>query len=188
MKNGRGSWRDRSRWQEYFGDCSGTQIKDVNVDARVDVIEQIPADVIGIVIDHEVIAAIPAPVTAQAPIPGGDLKVKAAGKPKAVMVAVDAEDAITIAGAHMSEMAVRERMVHVIALVVGIIVAIPMVVADVRCAVHIAVELVLLFAFVLLVRRRLGRRRGNMPLVGARNVLLGSVLMLIGMWHRMLLS
>ena len=63
---------------------SGTHVLDVDVDARVDVIEQIPADVIGIVIDHKVVATVPTPVAAQAPIPGGNLKVEATGKPESV--------------------------------------------------------------------------------------------------------
>lgn len=50
----------------------------VNVDARVDVVEQVPARMIWIVVNHKVIAARPAPVSAERPVPQRDFEKEAA--------------------------------------------------------------------------------------------------------------
>ena len=68
----------------------------MDVAAGVDVVEQIPSRMIRIVVNREVVAAIPAPVRTEAPIPGSNLKIKSAGKPETVMVAVEALDSIAV--------------------------------------------------------------------------------------------
>jgi len=57
----------------------------MDVAAGVNVVEQIVAGVIRVVVNGEVLAAVPAPIGAEAPIPGSHFKIKATGKPEAVM-------------------------------------------------------------------------------------------------------
>ena len=82
------------------------------IDTRVHVVEHVPADVIGIIVDDKVIAAVPAPVRANGPIPGGNFKIEAAGEPEAVVILVDAFDAIAVICPEMLEFSVFERMVE----------------------------------------------------------------------------
>src|SRR5258708_39988682 len=92
----------------------------VDVNAGVDVVDQVPTFVVGIVVDHEVIAvAIPAPIRSNIPIPGSNCKGKTAWKPEAVIVAVKALDAIAIRRAKVFKAAVLERVVDDIAAVGG---------------------------------------------------------------------
>src|SRR5258706_16046551 len=111
----------------------GAHVLGVDVNGGVDVVDQVPTFVIGIVVDHEVIAvAVPAPIRSNIPIPGSNCKGKTAWKPEAVMVAVKAFDAISIRRAKVLKAAVFERMVDDIAAVVGPGAAEPMGVAGGR--------------------------------------------------------
>ncbi len=49
-------------------------VVDVDVDAGVNVVEQVPAGVVGVLIDDEVVCAVPAPIGADGPIPISDWK------------------------------------------------------------------------------------------------------------------
>jgi len=72
------------------------------------------------------------------------------------------------------EAAVLERMVNVEALVVGTVVAVPMVIVDVRSGVDVAGRMA--FGFRLGAWLRPGRRgRRNASLVGARRILLALI-------------
>lgn len=86
----------------------GTQISYVNVDAGMDVVKQIPADMVGVFVYDEIIAAIPAPVGGEGPIPVGDLKVEAAREPEAVVVVVNPSDAVAVGRTEMLKTAMRE--------------------------------------------------------------------------------
>jgi hypothetical protein len=55
---------------------SGAHVEDMNIDACPQVIEQVPSEMIRIVIEDEVIAANPAPVAAVGPVPQCDLEVE----------------------------------------------------------------------------------------------------------------
>lgn len=68
----------------------------MDIDTCVDVIEQIPANVIRIFVDYEVIAAVPAPVRAYRPIPRGDFKEEATRQPKAMVISIDADNFIAV--------------------------------------------------------------------------------------------
>ena len=147
-----------------------SQVGDVDVDAGVDVVKEIPADVVGILVDNEIIGTIPAPIGAHGPIPGSNFKAEAAGEPETMMVEIEAFDAIAIGGAKVFEAPMLEGMINVEALVVGAVVAIPMVVVDVGRAVDAAIHM--MFGFGLGVGIvPLGRSRGHVTLIGARRVL-----------------
>jgi hypothetical protein len=95
----------------------------------MDVVEHIPSVMVGILVNDEiVVVTVPAPVRSDGPVPIGDLEVEAAGEPEAVMVRIEAVNAVTIGRAKVLEVAVLKRMVDVVALVVGAVVAIPVVV------------------------------------------------------------
>ena len=143
----------------------------MDIDAGVDVVEHVPAGVVGIFIDDKIVAAIPAPVRADGPVPSGDFKGETTGQPETVMVSIEAFDAVAKRGTKVFEAAVLERMIEVEALVGGTVVAVPMVIVDVRSGVDVAGRM----AFGL----RLGawlwpgrRRRRDASLVGARGILL----------------
>jgi hypothetical protein len=142
----------------------------VDVDAGVDVVEEIPADVVGILVDNKIIGTIPAPIGAHRPIPGSNFKAEAAGEPETMMAEIEAFDAIAIGGAKVLEAPMLEGMINVEALVVGAVVAVPMVVVDVGSAVDAAIHV--MFGFGLGVGIvPLGRSRGHVTLIGARRVL-----------------
>jgi hypothetical protein len=141
----------------------------VDVDAGVDVVEEIPADVVGILVDNEIIGAVPAPIDAHGPVPGSDFKAEAAGEPETMMLEIEAFDAVAIGGAKVLEAPMLEGMVNVEALIVGAVVAVPMVVVDVGSAVDAAIHV--MFGFGLGVRIiPFGRSRGDVALIGARGV------------------
>jgi len=161
-------------------------VENMDVDAGVDVVEQVPADVIGIVVDYKVIAAIPAPIDAEGPVPGSDFKIEAAGEPETMVVSVNAHNVVAISGTDTREVTMVERMILVVALVGRIIVTVPVVIVDMGVVVNRTVPVVLIVSLVLLVRRGLGRSWRNMALIGARNALMGTVL--FRMLRRMLLG
>src|SRR5258708_21953897 len=91
----------------------------VDVDAGVNVVEHVPAIMVRIFVDDKIIAAIPAPVRADGPVPGCDFKEEATGQPEAVAVTIESFDAVAVRGAKVFETAVFERMVDVKAPIVG---------------------------------------------------------------------
>jgi len=99
----------------------------MDVIARVDVIEQVPSEVVGVFIDHEIIAAIPAPIGEQGPIPGSHFKVKSPGKPEPVAVRINAKDVVAVLGAKALEMPMIKRMIQAKARVIRPIMSIPLV-------------------------------------------------------------
>jgi hypothetical protein len=103
------------------------RIVDVDVDTGVNVVEQIPADVVGIFIDSEIVTAIPAPIGANRPVPGCRFKEETTGEPRAVMIKIETLDAIVVRRAKVLESPVLVKMVEMVALVVGAVVAIPVV-------------------------------------------------------------
>src|SRR5882724_2026363 len=120
---------------------------------------------IGVVVDNEVIAAaIPAPIGSQSPIPRGNFKRKTAGKPEPVMIAIEALDVIAIRRTKMFEVPVLIRVSDGVALVVRAVVAVPVIVVDVRSAVHAAAFAVLDFGFGVRIAMRRGSL-GDVPLV-----------------------
>lgn len=142
----------------------------MDVDAGVDVVQHIPADVVGILIDDEIIGAIPAPIGAYRPVPGSDFKAEATGEPETMMFEIEAFNAIAEGWAKVLEAAMLEGMSAVEALIVGAVVAVPMVIVDVGSAVDAAIYM--MFGFGLGVGIiPLGRSRRDMTLIGARRVL-----------------
>jgi hypothetical protein len=145
-------------------------VGDVDVDAGVDVVKRVPAIVVGIFIDDEIVGTIPAPISADGPIPGSDFKVEAAGKPEAVMLGIKAFDAVAEGRANVFEAAVFEGMIDVKALIVGTCVAVPMVIVDVGSVVDVAGGVAFRFGLGVGIVA-LGRRRRDMALIGARGIL-----------------
>jgi hypothetical protein len=87
-----------------------------------------------------------------------------------MMLDIEALDAITEGGAKVLEAPVLEGMVHVEALIVRAVVAVPMVVVDVGSAVDAAVDVALGFGLSAGIVP-LGRSRGDVSLIGTRGVL-----------------
>lgn len=125
---------------------------------------------VGILVHNEIIGTIPAPIGADGPIPGSHFKAKAAGEPETMMREVEAFDTVAEGWAKVLEAAVLEGMINVEALIVGAVVAVPVVVVDVGSAVDAAIHV--MFRFGLSVRIvPFGRSRGDVALIGARGVL-----------------
>jgi len=131
----------------------------VDIDTGVDVVEHVPAGVVGIFIDDKIVAAIPAPVRADGPVPSSDFKGETTGQPETVMVAIEAFDAVAKRGTKMFEAAVLERMIEVETLVVGTVMAVPMVIVDVRSGIDVAGRMV--FGFRLGAWLWTGKRRSR---------------------------
>jgi len=142
----------------------------VDVDAGVNVVKEIPADMVGILVHDKIIGAIPAPIGTKRPIPGCDFKTEATAEPETMVIGVETLDAITEGRTKVLEAPVREGMVHVEALIVRGVVPIPMVVVDVLSFVDAALGVALALGFSVGIVP-LGRSRGNMALIGARRVL-----------------
>ena len=123
---------------------------------------------IGVLVDDEVVAAVPAPIGTDRPVPRSDFKVNATGKPKAMMVAIDSHNRVAIAGSEMFKMAVLKRVVQVKALVVWLVVSVPVIVVHVLRPVHFAVGAML--GLRLRVRLALRRRSGYVSLICARGI------------------
>jgi len=105
----------------------------VDVDTSLGVVDEIPTGMIGVIVDYEVVAgAIPAPAGGQVPIPRSDFKRKTAGKPETVRAEIEAVDVIAIGRTEMFEAAMREGVRDDVTLVIGTIVAKPVIFVDVR--------------------------------------------------------
>jgi hypothetical protein len=149
---------------------SAAHIRDVDVLAGVDVVKHIPAVVVGILVHYEiVVVTVPAPVCGDGPVPISDLEVEATGEPETMMVGIEAFDAIPVGGAKVLEAAVLKGMVDVVALVVGAVVAIPVIVGDVGDTVDAAAVMAFGFGFGAPVVP-LRRRRRDAALVSARGM------------------
>ena len=114
------------------GDRAGVgQREDVSSD-----VEEVPADVVRVRVDHEIVPAVPAPVLAQGPIPDRDIKEGTARHPEPVKVRVHPQDAVPVPWPEGREAAVRERPIDVEPRIVSPLVAEPLVVIDVRRVIH----------------------------------------------------
>jgi hypothetical protein len=102
------------------------------------VIEQIPAVVVRVLVNNEVISAISAPIFAEGPIRRGHLKKEAARKPEPVKVDVNSIDSVTKRRPEMREVALWKRMIQVKPYVIRCFVAEPLIVVDVWNVVYMA--------------------------------------------------
>src|ERR1700739_4868376 len=143
-------------------------VLNMHVRPGVHVVKQIPADVIGVLVNHEVIPAVPAPIRADGPIPGGHFEPESSGKPKPMVVRVKALHVVAVTGAKTLELSVLGPMIDVEALVIRRVVAVPMVVADVLRAIPLSVHVPL--DFYLRMGVSFWRRRRNPSLVGSRRI------------------
>jgi hypothetical protein len=139
----------------------------VDVGAGVDVVERVPAFVVGVFIDGKVIGAIPAPIGADGPIPGSDFKIKTAGKPESVANGIETLDAIAVRRAKVFEAAVFEGMIDVKTPIVWGRVTVPMVIVNVLSGIDVTTDAMLHLGLGMKTLP-LGRRRWNVALVGAR--------------------
>jgi hypothetical protein len=142
-----------------------TEVLRVNVDAGLGVVNQVPSRMVRIVIHYDVVRASPAPVSRVFPIPGRDFKSESTGKPETVETEVKAGEPIWVARAKICESAVRVGIIEVEPRVIAIIMAIPMIVGDVRPFVYFAA---LISVHVTRTARRSGWRwRRNVTAVSA---------------------
>ena len=141
----------------------------MDIHARMDVVKEIPARMIWVFVNDEVISAVPAPVGTQRPVPCGHFKKEAAGKPEAVKTGVEPDNPVTVARPKMRKMPVRKRMIQVETRVIPLLVAKPLIVIDVRGVIHMPRRQMLCLAlFLRIVSRR--RRRWDVLLVRARRI------------------
>jgi len=146
----------------------------VDVDTSVNVVQHVPAIVVGIFVDDKIIAAIPTPVRADRPFPGGDFKKEAAWQPEAVVFAIESFNTVAIRRAKVFEAAMLERTIDVKAPIVRPVMTVPMVITDVRRGNNVAA----LAPFRFRLRARLaprGRCLRNVPPVRSRGILLALV-------------
>jgi len=148
----------------------GAHVVDVHVDAGVDVVEQIPAGMVGVLVYHEVIAAVPAPIGTNRPVPRRNFKVETARHPKAMMLWIEAFNAVTVRWAKVLETSVFKRMVNVIALIVRPVVPVPVVFVDMWQGIDMTSHVALGFGLGMRVVPPFRRWR-NAALIGARPIL-----------------
>ncbi len=102
------------------------------------VVEQIPAGVVRVLVNDEVISAVPAPVCAEGPIRCGNIKIEASRKPEPVKLGVNPIDLVAKRRPEMRKAAMRKRLIQVEPCIVRWMVAEPLIVVDVRHVVHMA--------------------------------------------------
>src|SRR5271166_3850132 len=146
-----------------------SHVLDMDIDARVNVVEQVPTDMIRVFINRIIVPAIPAPIGAGRPIPQCDFKVETTGQPEAVVVPIKSLDWIAIRRTKLLEVAVLEWVLDAIARIVWPVVAIPMIVVNMRRGILTPAGIALNFWFCVRTasRRRLWR---NMSLVRTRGI------------------
>jgi len=148
----------------------GAHVVDVHVDAGVDVAEQIPAGMVGVLVYHEVIATVPAPIGTNRPVSRRNFKVETARHPKAMMIWIEAFNAVTVRWAKVLETSVFKRMVNVIALIVRPVVPVPVVFVNVWRSIHMTCHMALGFGLGVGIVPPFRRWR-NTALIGARPIL-----------------
>src|SRR5258708_12954547 len=87
-----------------------SEIRNMYVNTCVYVVKHVPAEMVGVFIHHEIVAAIPAPIRTHGPVPIRYLEVEAAREPEAEMVAVDAFDVVAVRRAQMFKAPVPNPM------------------------------------------------------------------------------
>ena len=156
--------------EEHDGRMSRSHVADVDVDAGVNVVKQIPTGVVGVLVDREIVAAVPAPIGTYRPVPRRYFKIETARQPEAMMIGIEAFDAIAVRRAKVFEPAMLERMIEVEAFVIRTIVAVSVVVVDVRRSIHVAGHMALGFGLGVWVVSP-WRWRRNAALIGAGRIL-----------------
>ena len=102
----------------------------MDVDAGVNVVEQIPTDVVGVVVNDKVVAAVPAPVSKDGPIPHGYFEVEAAGEPEAMVIAINPQNVEAVRRTSVGETTMLERAIDAETVVASRFVAEPLIVVD----------------------------------------------------------
>jgi hypothetical protein len=118
---------------------------------------------IGVFVNDEVIAAIPAPIRGERPIPGGDIKIESAGKPEPVMVWVKPGDSVSVCWPEMRKVAMFEWAIQVEPCVVRRIMAVEVITAYVRRVICVPGRHSVHLALLALIRAWSGRRRNPSP-------------------------
>jgi hypothetical protein len=115
-------------------------VLDVDVGSGIHVVEEVPAWMIGIVVNDKLVAASsPAPIGGEAPIPRRYFEPKSSGKPEPVEANIHAQYAERVLRSDVRKSAVRVWVVEVEARIVAGGMTIPMVVAHVLTVVDVAV-------------------------------------------------
>jgi hypothetical protein len=142
-----------------------SEVLRVNVNAGLGVVNQVPSRMVRIVIHYDVVRASPAPVSRVFPIPRRDFKSESTGKPEAMETEVKPGEPKWMVRAKICESTVRVGMIEMESRVVPVIMAIPMIVGDVRPFVHFAA---LISVYVTRTARRSGWRwRRNVTAIPA---------------------
>jgi hypothetical protein len=110
----------------------------VNIGSGFGVVNQIPSWMIRVVVHYDVVRAGPAPVSGVFPIAWKHFKSKSTVKPETMETQVETRKPIRMARAEICESAVRVGLSEMESRVIPIIMAIPMIVGDVRPFVYFA--------------------------------------------------
>jgi hypothetical protein len=102
----------------------------MNVGACVDVVKQIPPDVVRIVIDDEIVTAIYTPVREDRPVPISYFKRVACRKPKSMMLPIDPENVVALFTPTMIKVPVIEGTIEMKARIVGTVMSEPLIMID----------------------------------------------------------
>ena len=150
-----------------------SHILNVNVDAGVHVVEQIPADVIRVVVNNKIITAIPTPIGEDWPIPGCNFEMEAARKPEPMTVWIDSQEPVSEIRTKMIEVSMDKGAIQAIHRIVRRVMPVPLIMVDMGGVVNAPV----FQSFSTLSRIRASRRRRGreMTLIGAGSHLLRSV-------------
>lgn len=135
----------------------------VDIHAGMHVVEQIPARMVGVLVNYKVISAVPAPVRAERPIPGGHLKIETSGKPESVKARVKPDDVVAIAWPKFRKVAVRKRMIQMESRIIRRIVSVKFIAAHVRRIIGLSTGQMLHFAPSACVRPCSGSGRNFSP-------------------------
>src|SRR5262245_22505029 len=105
--------------------------------AGVDVVDQIPADVVRVLVDDEVVAAVPAPAVPERPVPHRDLEQEVVVEATAMVLVVHPHHAVAERRPEALEAAEREGLLEPVARIARLVVAEPAIAAHVRHRVHV---------------------------------------------------
>ena len=151
---------------------SGPQMLHVDIDPGVDIVEQIPARMIRVVVDHEIVAAVPTPVLAQRPVPKRYFK-GGIGEPESPTMEVDPGNRVPEGRTNVRKAAIAVRLLHAETRVIGLFTTEPLIVIDVWKVVHVTCGQMFGLALFTWISCRVRCLR-NSAMVGARPILNGS--------------
>jgi len=107
-----------------------SNISDVHVSAGIDVVEQVPANVVGVGVDNKVVPTVDAPGGEDGPFPWSYFEVIASRELKPVMDPIHPEYVVRMLAATVVKISVIEGAVQMKSRIVGVFMSVPVIVID----------------------------------------------------------